>query len=780
MSINIFSQSEQYMDDLKGLKEDADGNIEVPPQRLGSPAAARAMYEQDKLADNDSSYNRSLVDGLDDFTPPHDGGELENKGQADRFNITAGEGAAILNESASAYMDIYTTPKVLAQIPLLPEVDKQQAETWSQIMAEEYTTMDRDDDNSLPLHLLLAKTYVKHGIAITYFDDKETMQYSVGGLDHFKFPRKTGIITSKVERCTALGSYGVTELYGKRNGEGWNEKAIEQCIMQKAAGCSEPDWDDWEEIQRQIKANEILVDYTCDQIEVIHCWVKEFDGKVSYYIASKETIENGKGPPEEFLFSAPNFYDSIDEAFQIFAFSAGNGGRLYTVRGVGYLAYQLCNAGDIMHCKLLDNARIGSSLILQPASTEDSQDMMLVDTGAAIMLPPTMRIPERQIGVNLNNSLIPAINMNRNILNRATGGLASGDMMLNDDNDRKTKLEVSSKLDFINKLNSFAVTLFYGPYDRVTREKVRRAFSVRQKDPEARKRVQEMKERCIARGVPAEVFKKIDFKRVRATRIIGTGSRASRVMLLEQIGQGYSTWDAVGRKNYEYDRLMMLGDVASADRYAGKPNEIRKTYDDSIAVLENFQLLEGDYIEPQDGQLHMVHLPIHIEELAAGLQGVDEGKVDLMEWTKEHQTLYQHVVATLEITTVDKTVEPELNALNQKAQQIGEIVVNGLKMINKAAREQEAQGQNEVEDENNEQVASNQLDQKLQQEIKSSDLKHQQKMQQTMQLGLLKLQQIKESGEYKRVAEAQKNIAGMVAKDADSQAQLQRIKASQI
>ena len=53
-------------------------------------------------------------------------------------------------------------------------------------------------------------------------------------------------------------------------------------------------------------------------------------------------------------------------------------------------------------------------------------------------------------------------------------------------------------------------------------------------------------------------------------------------------------------------------------------------------------------------------------------------------------------------------------------------------------------------------------------------------MQQTMQLGLLKLQQIKESGEYKRVAEAQKNIAGIVAKDADSQAQLQRIKASQI
>ena len=34
-----------------------------------------------------------------------------------------------------------------------------------------------------------------------------------------------------------------------------------------------------------------------------------------------------------------------------------------------------------------------------------------------------------------------------------------------------------------------------------------------------------------------------------------------------------------------------------------------------------------------------------------------------------------------------ESVQPELNMLNQKVQQIGEIVVNGLKMINKASKE---------------------------------------------------------------------------------------------
>lgn len=774
MTTSLFREAEQSLDDLKTL--DAE-TLEEPNERLGSPAAARNAYNLLKEADNDSSYNRSLVDGLADYTPPHDAAELENKGQSDRFNITTGEGATILTEAQAAYVDIYTTPKVLADIPLLPEVDKQQALTWSQILAEEYTVMDRDDDGALALHIQLAATYVKHGVAIAYFDDKETMQYSVAGLDHFKFPRKSGIITSKIEQAHSLGSYGVTELFGKIGGEGWNEDAIRKAILQSARQVKS-DWNDWEEMQKEIKANEIEVDSVCEEIAVVHSWVREYSGKISYYISAKNALTDQDGGPEDFIFKAPNHYDSVDQAFQIFPFSVGNGGRLYTVRGLGYLIFQLCNAGDILHCKMLDNARVGSSLILQPASTEDEQDMMLIDSGSAIMIPPTMKMPDRQVGINLNNALIPAINETRSILNRATGGLASGDMMMNDDKSRQTKLEVSSKLDFINKLNSFAVTLFYGPYDKITKEKVRRAFTVRQKDKQAAMRVREMKARCVARGVPESVFKQIDFKRVQATRIIGTGSRASRIMLMDQIQQGYSTWDAVGRKNFDYDRLIMLGGVDLADRYAGAPNETRITYDDSIATLENFQLLEGDYMDPKDGQLHMVHLPIHINKLMEGLKGVDEGQVDLMQWTMEHQMAYDHCVATLEMTVVHESIQPELNQYHQQVQQIGEIVVNGLKMINKAA--QEGEGQPGADGQQQELTEEQKLQQKTQQEMQMSDMKHRQKMQQEMQIGLLKLENIKKAGEWKQVAEAQKAMAGLVSKDAEAMAKLQRLKATQV
>jgi hypothetical protein len=778
--MSLFTDSEQALDELKTVSVKSDGTFNVPEERLTTPAAARAIYDTLEEADGESSRNRSLVQGLMDFVPPHDEEEMENKGQSDRFNITTGEGPAIKNEAVAAYVDIYTNPRTLAEIPLTSDVDPNYADTWSLVMAEEFTTMDRSDDASMPNHLQLADLYVTHGVGIGYFDDKETMQYSVGGLDHFKFPRKTGIVSSKVELCCALGTYTVPQLYRKIGANGWNKDEI-MALISSHAGSTKPEWDNYEELQRDIKANELYVDSICDPIEVIHVWVQELESKkISYYIASRygrEIKSNTIKHEEDFLFKERDYYDSADQAFQIFPFSVGNGGKLYTVRGLGYLIFQLCNAMDVMHCKLMDNARVGSSLIVQPATIEDAQDAQLIDAGPFLMLPPTMRIPERQTQIDLNRAIIPAINESRNILNRATGGMASGSMMLNDDKDRQTKLEISSKLDYINKLNSFAISLFYGPYDKLMREKVRRAFTVKQKDKEAAQRVKEMKDRCIARGVPPEIFNKIDFKRVKATRIIGTGSRASRIMLLDQVTQMFSEMDAVGRKNFSYDYLVELIGVDKANRYLGQPNMKRMPIDFKVAKLENFEMLEGDYVDPVDGEDHLVHLSVHIEELEVGLQGVEEGSIELSDWTIEHQQLYRHCTATLEMVTVHKTLMPELNSYRQRVQQIGEIVVNGMKQINKMSRE----GKMANDQNKNGMNAMQMKDQRAQQEMAHREQAHQQKLQiqaqesaMKMQADLARLEAMKTASQAKVTLESQKAIAKIAAEEAINQSKINK------
>ena len=776
-----FQDAENDLATIRGLDPKTK---EAPRERISSPGAARAIYHKLEDDDNDSSYNRSLVQEQMDFMPPHDDGELEEMGQDDRFNITTGEGPAIKNEAVAAYLDILTTPKSIAHIPLKEgEYDKNDADRWSQIMGEEFTVMVRSDDTSLPRFLQLADTYVTHGVAIAFFDDKETMQYSVAGLDQFKFPRSTGIVSSEVDLVAAKGSMSVTELYAKiEDGDSgnWNEDAVKQAIIDAGNTAELEDWDNWESIQRQIKSNDAYVSSICDKIEIINLWVREFSGKYSFYVASKNGLgeEDGDGGyEEEFLFKAVNQYDSADQAFQIFPFSVGNGSMLYTVRGLGYLIYQICNAMDVMHNKLLDNARVGSSLIVQPGSVEDMQDMQMIDAGGFLSIPPSMQIPERQMSQNLNNSLIPALQESRRILDRATGGIASGNMLMNSTQDRRTQLEVSTQLDYINKLNSFAISLFYGPYDKIMREMVRRAFMVRQKDPETAKQIKEMRDRCIRRGVPENILKEIDIRAVKSTRIIGTGSRASRLMLYDQVRQMYSTWDDVGRNNFDYDILVDLIGVDRAERYAGKPDENRVPYDHDIAVLENNALLDDNPVEPRDGQNHMVHIPIHLEALEMEFQEVEQGQLDLMEWTMEYRLLYEHTVATIEMTTVYETLQPTLNSYNQRLQRLSEMIINGMRMIEKAQRNGEFV---EEQEEGAAEPEQGSQDAELKREMQEKDALHQQKMRHIYEEGKLRLQQAKESGQQKQVLESQKAMAQMVTRNAEAQAKIQQAKLKSI
>lgn len=762
--MSLFTASEKALDELKGLDPET---LEEPKSRVGTPNAVRLIHK--KLSDDDDvgSYNRSLVQEQKDFKGPHDDAELENKGQSDRFNITTGENSTVVNEAVAGLVDIFTTPKVLADLPLKREVDPQYADTWSKIMAEEQTDLVRNDGGeSLATFNLMCDIYATHGVSIPYFDDRENPYYNVAGLDHFKFPRKTPIITNKVEMCTASGTYGAAELFKKIDtDEHWNEKAIRLAILQSTAASGNKEWSDWEAVQQDLKANEAYVDCICPPIDVIHLWVKEFSGKVSYYIAAKQALKDGQADwTEEFIYKCENRYDELGEFLQIMAFSVGNGGLIYTVRGMGYIIYQLCNAIDILTCKTFDNARVGGSLILQPATMDDMQDMQSIDAGWGVMLPPNMKIPEKPLGQNLNNTVIPALNEARGVMNRATGGMSGGGMMLQDKDSRETTTEVSAKLDFMNKMSSFAVNLFYGPLDSITKEQSRRFWTVRQKDKTLAKRITAMKERCVARGVPEGTWDLIDFDRVRATRIIGTGSKASRLAIYDAMQAMYSTFDAVGRSNFEYDYMCEIVGPEKAERYAGKPNEKRETYDASIAMLENFQLVEGDYMEPKAGQDMMVHLSIHIPELAQELEAVDEGQLDLMKWTMEHHMLYTHCVATLEMTSVHKNVEPELNGYRQQVQQIGEMVVNGLKMLNKQARK-EGKAAAGPEGESDEAIAAR----KAAGEMKIAEAKQGQKLQHIIQEGVLRMQLKGQAAQQEQVLSTQKAMSKIAINDAEAQ-----------
>ena len=756
-------------DNLKSINPETGA---APKERMVTPAGLRSIHGKNITDDEVGSYNRGLVQQDMDFSPPFDENELKNKGQGERFNFNTGEAAAIKNEAVSGYVDIYSTPTTIAQIPLKNVSDPMRS-MYENILAEEFTTIDRANDSSFPTFLQLCDIYVTHGVAVGYFEDKQTMHYKVGGLDRFKFPRKTTIITSDMPMCTCSSTMSIIELYSKINGDsplkGWDKDAVIKAIT-TAAGQTDTKWNEWERLEEDLKCNDVYLESAVDMIELVYGWVVEFDKSVSFYITTKSgsDINTAKGN-EGFLFKEVSYYENTNQAFQIFSFTIGNNARIHSVRGLGYLIYQICNAMNVLTCKMMDNARIEGSMVIQATTQEDLEDLEIIDFAGGIALPPNINLPARSQANNLNNSMIPAIQLGRGLLDRATGGLSAGNMILSGQQDRRTKLEVSAQLDWINKLNSFAINLFYGPLDKLMREKVKRAFTVRQPDKESRRMVDEMKRRCIERGVPEEVFGMIDYEKVKAQRIIGTGSRVSRVMIYDQLQQMYASMDEVGRKNFTFDVSAELIGADKTIRYFGKPEEQRLPMDAKIADLENTLLLQGQQVNPIDGEMHMVHIPRHLAILEESLQGVENGQVDLMQYATTFSPVHEHLIQTLEMTTVQPEIQEQYNSFLQRTQQIGEIIVNGIRAYNKQQQkaEEEAAAAQEQGQPQDQQAGA----------IQSASQEERMKMQMQAEIHQEKLRQMREIGQQKIVLETQKAMSQIAAKDAEVKAKLDRIKA---
>lgn len=756
-------------DNLKSINPETGA---APKERMVTPAGLRSIHGKNITDDEVGSYNRGLVQQDMDFSPPFDENELKNKGQGERFNFNTGEAAAIKNEAVSGYVDIYSTPTTIVQIPLKNVSDPMRS-MYENILAEEFTTIDRANDSSFPTFLQLCDIYVTHGVAVGYFEDKQTMHYKVGGLDRFKFPRKTTIITSDMPMCTCSSTMSIIELYDKINGDsplkGWDKDAVIKAIT-TAAGQTDTKWNEWERLEEDLKCNDVYLESAVDMIELVYGWVVEFDKSVSFYITTKSgsDINTAKGN-EGFLFKEVSYYENTNQAFQIFSFTIGNNARIHSVRGLGYLIYQICNAMNVLTCKMMDNARIEGSMVIQATTQEDLEDLEIIDFAGGIALPPNINLPARSQANNLNNSMIPAIQLGRGLLDRATGGLSAGNMILSGQQDRRTKLEVSAQLDWINKLNSFAINLFYGPLDKLMREKVKRAFTVRQPDKESRRMVDEMKRRCIERGVPEEVFGMIDYEKVKAQRIIGTGSRVSRVMIYDQLQQMYASMDEVGRKNFTFDVSAELIGADKTIRYFGKPEEQRLPMDAKIADLENTLLLQGQQVNPIDGEMHMVHIPRHLAILEESLQGVENGQVDLMQYATTFSPVHEHVTQTLEMTTVQPEIQEQYNSFLQRTQQIGEIIVNGIRAYNKQQQkaEEEAAAAQEQGQPQDQQAGANQ----------GAAQEERMKMQMQAEIHQEKLRQMREIGQQKIVLETQKAMSQIAAKDAEVKAKLDRIKA---
>ena len=298
--VSLTSEKEQLSHILETYVEDESGKAVLATERLRSAAVGRSIYEKMSEDDAPRERNKARVQAMVDYKPPLDQKILNERGRGSQFNVNFGEGSAIINDATTNYVDIFTSTQTLMDV-LTYEVKQGDnfgmAKQWEYVLAEEFTTMVRSWDKGMFSFLELVNRFVTHGVAISLFPDRKSWMFESSSLTDFKFPHRTKATSGDVEICAKLSMLSPTDLAGYiKNPEaatsaGWDVGEVERVI--RSANKLNPGYDGYdtdnaEHLQEMVKANEYTDSAVYTPIQVIHIWVKEHSGKVSYYITSRD------------------------------------------------------------------------------------------------------------------------------------------------------------------------------------------------------------------------------------------------------------------------------------------------------------------------------------------------------------------------------------------------------------------------------------------------------------------------------------------------------------
>ena len=154
---------------------------------------------------------------------------------------------------------------------------------------------------------MLAHQFVSQGVGVAYFEDNRSWKWSVCGLKDFKVPRGTPACDTKVEVATIERHYLVGELYQFIENPkiatelGWNVEETRRAILLSTDNGTSSNSRDWERLQEELKNNDLMYSHARSKVvRCIHYFVKEFDGTISHYIATRA------GDSDDFLFKKPS------------------------------------------------------------------------------------------------------------------------------------------------------------------------------------------------------------------------------------------------------------------------------------------------------------------------------------------------------------------------------------------------------------------------------------------------------------------------------------------
>ncbi len=611
---------------------DDSGNL--VDRRIPTPADVRTIFTSFKAADSSDAERRGTLQNMYDLNLPYDPEKLKKLTLGNIANFNSGELTGFINSRVGVIADLALDTVPLVELRPLPgQLAGPDADRFSEIIADEFSTTVRDENTLLPTLASMFKECDLFGLGPVTWSSRVDYLPVALRRGQIKFDRK-GSIHSKNHEVFMFEVHVPIHFFRHVFGngataekEGWDPKAVRNYLVDVYVNEKDTEGEAGDSTgtttlessliemrqRRWMETNQFRT------VSVYHTLVKETDGKI------RHTISTPQAGVEEWLYDRAGAYESMNECFAWMPASvleheaAGS-------RGAASLVAPIADINNRLLCQMYNIGFRTGNIVLTSQSPTAHNAASIQEWGPYTVVPGDLQFPQKPPS---NNSQLPQLASLRDLgsnigLNNATGirGSAAGmTEKISTGSERKTKEQSMQEGNARSRGEQALFAARTLVLDQVFRETFRRFTAIIKGPAAVLSRYPEVKafiDRCVIQGIPEKALEDMSsLFGVYTNRILVTGGGQAHAGILSGLlGSFGGAFDEKGRRLMTRDIVRYQLGTKSADRYS--PHDTRDSVPSdatSLAALENSAMQRGDPVVVGMDQYHWTHIPAHMSIL---------------------------------------------------------------------------------------------------------------------------------------------------------------------
>lgn len=599
-----------------------------PSRRLKSPLDAQQLISLLWDANEKRNLHNAAIQGQLDGNPPYSPTKMRAAGRAGDPNFNTLEAAALLDTALVPYHDLFSGDRHFVRA--VTSFGEGEANVmYSRIISEEIDTTLQRWKNFDFMMQQMQRDFVAFGRGYLSWEKETSWRFKKVAYYRVMVPDSAEIDLDRFEGpLIVLHKWPVSALWGMiRDQEaatavGWNVKEVMKALA--LAIPVDPTVPlDPVAAQQQLRDNDIYVSAKSSTVQTATIYIKEFNGKWSEYMVTRDHNKNVPNPPG-WLLERPSKHESLLDLIVPF-FLRILDGSWNSSSGLGRDIFVPMQLKDRLACSQAHAAFLRSSLVLQPRQALDKSRLNLLQVGATTWVPEGVEVLQSTILGDIESAMVVSRELSSTI--ERNTGIYRPSIERTTKGNPATLGEFEIRTAAAAALSSSTINWFYSQLDRLYEQLVKRLIKT-SKSPESQeewiKEAKAFRKRVIDRGVPEAALDKIDS--VRAWRVIGNGSAMMRQQTLNGFLSLYPMLPEDGRVNLLEDIVASSGSQAQVERYIRTSDQENLPSDQvNTALLENAALKIGAPITWTPTQNNIIHATTHLAAGANAAAALEQG-----------------------------------------------------------------------------------------------------------------------------------------------------------